>query len=83
MKIYRLYYVEQEYIHSGYTDMDGFSDDYYDQIIDKEYTIGYFSNTQAMTKWINEHIKYGGVFVDNKFICYDENLQSEKIEVIE
>lgn len=41
MKIYRLYYLEQEYIPSGYTDMDGFSDDYYDQIVDKEYTVGY------------------------------------------
>lgn len=83
MKIYRLYYVEQEYIPSGYTDMDGSSDDYYDQIVDKEYTVGYFASTKAINKWIDEHTKYGGIFVDNKLVCYDEDLQSEEIEVIE
>lgn len=36
-----------------------------------------------MNKWIDEHIYYGGIFVDNKFVCFDENLQSEEIEVVE
>lgn len=83
MRIYRLYCLEQECIPSNYIDMDGYIDDYYDQIVDNEYTLGYFVNAQVMNKWIDEHTKCGGIFIDNKLVCYDEDLQSEEIEVIE
>ena len=37
-----------------------------------------------MNKWIDEYITHtnGDVFIDNKFVCYDEDLQYEEIEVI-
>ena len=84
MKIYRLYYLEQEYIPSDYVDEDGYTDDYYDSYVDHDITLGYFANTKAMNKYINEHIAHtnGDVFIDNKFVCYDEELQYEEIEVI-
>ena len=84
MKIYRLYYLEQEYIPSDYVDEDGYIDDYYDDYVDHDITLGYFVNTKTMNKWIDEHITHtnGGVFIDNKFVCYDEGLQYEEIEVI-
>ena len=84
MKIYRLYYLEQEYIPSDYVDEDGYTDDYYDNYVDHDITLGYFANTKAMNKWINEHIAHtnGDVFIDNKFVCDDEGLQYEEIEVI-
>ena len=83
MKIYRLYYVEQEHIPSGYADNDGYVDDYYDTYVDHDITLEYFSNKQAINKWIDEHTICGGIFIDNKLVCYDEDLQSEEIEVIE
>jgi hypothetical protein len=88
MKIYRLYYLEQEYIPSDYVDEDGYVDDYYDDYIDHDITLGYFANTKAMDKWIEEHEDNDGnivEFVDKKFdyVCYDEDLQCEEIEVIE
>lgn len=93
MKIYRLYYLEQEYIPSDYVDEDGYVDDYYDDYIDHDITLGYFANTKAMNKWIEEHEDNDGnivEFVDKKFgygynhvLCYDEDLQCEEIEVIE
>lgn len=93
MKIYRLYYLEQEYIPSDYVDEDGYIDDYYDNYVDHDITLGYFANTKAMNKWIEEHEDDEGnivEFVDKKFgygynhvLCYDEDLQCEEIEVIE
>ena len=44
MKIYRLYYLEQECIPSDYVDEDGYIDDYYDNYIDHDITLGYFAN---------------------------------------
>ena len=84
MKIYRLYYLEQEYVPSDYVDEDGYIDDYYDDWIDHDITLGYFANKQAMNKWIDEHEDdYGNVIVTNEKLCYDEDLQFEEIEVIE
>lgn len=50
MKIYRLYYLEQEYISSDYVDEDGYIDDYYDNYVDHEMTLGYFASKEAMNK---------------------------------
>ena len=84
MKIYRLYYLEQEYIPSDYVDEDGYTDDYYDDYVDHDITLGYFANTNAINKWIDEHEDdYGNVVVSDEKLCYDEDLQFEKIEVIE
>ena len=84
MKIYRLYYLEQECIPSDYVDEDGYVDDYYDDYVDHDITLGYFANTKAMNKWIDEHEDgYGNVVVANGKLCYDEDLQFEEIEVIE
>lgn len=84
MKIYRLYYLEQECIPSDYIDEDGYIDDYYDNYIDHDITLGYFANTKAMNKWIDEHEDdYGNVAVADEKLCYDEDLQFEEIEVIE
>ena len=84
MKIYRLYYLEQEYIPSDYVDEDGYIDDYYDDYVDHDITLGYFANTNAINKWIDEHEDdYGNVVVSDEKLCYDEDLQFEKIEVIE
>ena len=84
MKIYRLYYLEQEYIPSDYVDEDGYIDDYYDNYVDHDITLGYFANTKAMNKWIDEHEDdYRNVVVADEKLCYDEDLQVEKIEVIE
>ncbi len=84
MKIYRLYYIDVEYIPSDYVDEDGYCDDYYDQVVEHNNTLGYFASTKAMNKWIEEHEdKNGNVIVDNEKLCYDEDLQLEKIEVVE
>lgn len=83
MKIYRLYYLYQEYIPSNYVDEDGYIDDYYDDYIDHDITLGYFANTKIMNKWIDKHANYGDIFINDKFVCYDEDLQVEEIEVIE
>ena len=84
MKIYRLYYLEQECIPSDYVDEDGYIDDYYDNYVDHDITLGYFANTKAMNKWIDEHEDdYRNVVVADEKLCYDENLQCEEIEVIE
>lgn len=84
MKIYRLYYLEQECIPSDYIDEDGYIDDYYDNYIDHDITLGYFANTKAMNKWIDEHEDdYRNVVVADEKLCYDEDLQCEEIEVIE
>ena len=84
MKIYRLYYLEQEYIPSDVYDEDGYCDDYYDNWIDHDITLGYFANKQAINKWIDEHEDdYGNVVVTDEKLCYDEDLQFEEIEVIE
>lgn len=84
MKIYRLYYLEQEYIPSDYVDEDGYVDDYYDNYVDHDITLGYFANIKAMSKWIDEHEDdYRNVVVADEKLCYDEDLQVEKIEVIE
>ena len=84
MKIYRLYYLEQECIPSDYVDEDGYIDDYYDNYIDHDITLGYFANTKAINKQSDEHeYGYGNVVVANEKVCYDEELQFEKIEVIE
>ena len=84
MKIYRLYYLEQEYIPSDYVDEDGYIDDYYDNYVDHDITLGYFANTKAMNKWIDEHEDdYRNVVVTDEKLCYDEDLQFEEIEVIE
>ena len=83
MKIYRLYYLEQEYIPSDYVDEDGYVDDYYDSYVDHDITLGYFANTKAINKWIDEHEDGYGNVVANGKVCYDEDLQFEEIEVIE
>ena len=84
MKIYRLYYLEQEYIPSDYIDEDGYIDDYYDNYVDHDITLGYFANVKAINKWIDEHEDgYGNVVVANEKLCCDEDLQFEEIEVIE
>lgn len=84
MKIYRLYYLEQECIPSDYVDEDGYIDDYYDNYIDHDITLGYFANTKAINKWIDEHEDdSGNVVVADEKLCYDEDLQFEEIEVIE
>lgn len=84
MKIYRLYYFYQEYIPSNYIDEDGYADDYYDDYVDHDITLGYFANTKAMNEWIDEHEDhYRNVIVENEKLCYDEDLQCEEIEVIE
>ena len=84
MNIYRLYYLEQEYIPSDYIDEDGYIDDYYDNYVDHDITLGYFANKQAINKWIDEHEDDCGNFmVADEKLCYDEDLQFEEIEVIE
>ena len=84
MKIYRLYYLEQEYIPSDYVDEDGYIDDYYDDYVDHDITLGYFANTKAINKWIDEHEDdCGNVIVVDRKVCYDEDLQCEEIDVIE
>ena len=84
MKIYRLYYIDSEYVPSDVYDEDGYIDDYYDKWIDRDITLGYFANAKAMNKWIDEHEDdYGNVVVANGKVCYDEDLQFEEIEVIE
>lgn len=84
MKIYRLYYLEQEYISSDYIDEDGYIDDYYDNYVDHDITLGYFANTKAINKWIDEHEDgCGNVVVADEKMCYDEDLQFEEIEVVE
>lgn len=50
MKIYRLYYIYQECIPSDYADEDGYIDDYYDNYVDHDITLGYFANTKAINK---------------------------------
>ena len=79
MKIYRLYYLEQEYIPSDYIDEDGYIDDYYDDYVDHDITLGYFANKQAINKWIDEHENEN----EDKYFCYDSELQIEEIEVIQ
>lgn len=72
MKIYRLYYLEQEYIPSDYIDEDGY-DDYYDNYVNHDITLGYFANTKAVNKWIEEHEDNDGniiEFVDKNLIMY-------------
>ena len=84
MKIYRLYYLEQEYIPSDYIDEDGYIDDYYDDYVDHDITLGYFANKQAINKWIDEHEDdYGNAVIADEKLCCDEDLQFEEIEVIE
>ena len=85
MKIYRLYYLEQEYIPSDYVDEDGYIDDYYDKWIDRDITLGYFANKQAINKWIDDHENKNGAILnsEDKYICSDSELQMEEIEVIE
>ena len=84
MKIYRLYYIDSEYIPSNVYDEDGYIDDYYDKWIDRDITLGYFVNTKAINKWIDEHEDgCGNVVVANGKVCYDEDLQCEEIEAIE
>lgn len=74
MKIYRLYYLYQEYIPS----------EYYDDYVDHDITLGYFANTKAMNRWIDEHEDdCGNVVVANEKLCYDEDLRFEEIEVVE
>lgn len=85
MKIYRLYYLEQEYIPSDYVDEDGYIDDYYDSWIDHDITLGYFANKQAINKWIEDHENINEEILDSedKYVCSDSELQMEEIEVIE
>ena len=84
MKIYRLYYLEQEYIPSDYIDEDGYTDDYYDDYVDHDITLGYFANKQAINKWIDEHEnKNEEIWNEDKYVCYDSELQIEEIEVIQ
>ena len=85
MKIYRLYYLEQEYIPSDVYDEDGYIDDYYDEWIDHDITLGYFANKQAINKWIDEHENENGTILnsEDKYICSDSELQMEEIEVIQ
>ena len=84
MKIYRLYYIGSEYVPSNVYDEDGYIDDYYDKWIERDITLGYFVNKQAINKWIDEHEDdYGNVVVADEKLCYDEDLQFEEIEVIE
>ena len=84
MKIYRLYYLEQEYIPSDYVDEDGYTDDYYDSYVDHDITLGYFANKQAINKWIDEHEnKNEEIWNEDKYVCYDSELQIEEIEVIQ
>ena len=84
MKIYRLYYLEQEYIPSDYIDEDGYIDDYYDDYVDHDITLGYFANKQAINKWIDEHENEDGEIWDKegRNVCSDSDLQMEEIEVI-
>ena len=68
----------------GYNAEDGYTDDYYDDYVDHDITLGYFANAKAMNKWIDEHEDdYGNVMVVDEKVCYDEELQFEEIEVIE
>ena len=84
MNIYRLYYLEQEYIPSDYVDEDGYIDDYYDNYIDHDITLGYFANKQAINKWIDEHENENEkILNEDKYVCYDLDLRMEEIEVIE
>ena len=84
MKIYRLYYVEQEYVPSDIYDEDGYCDDYYDDWIDHDITLGYFANKQAINKWIDENEDEDGEIWDKegRNVCSDSDLQMEEIEVI-
>ena len=80
MKIYRLYYLEQEYIPSDYVDEDGYIDDYYDNYIDHDITLGYFANAKAMNKWIDEHEDdYGNVVVADEKLSLIRILQTKKL----
>ena len=84
MNIYRLYYLEQECIPNDYVDEDGYIDDYYDDYVDHDITLGYFANKQAINKWIYEHENENEeIWNEDKYICSDSDLQIEEIEVIE
>ena len=84
MKIYRLYYLEQECIPSDYIDEDGYTDDYYDNYVDHDIALGYFANAKAMNKWIDEHENENEeIWNEDKYVCYDSELQIEEIEVIQ
>ena len=84
MKMYRLYYIEQEYIPNDVYDEDGYCDDYYDIWIDRDITLGYFANKQAINKWIDEHENENEkILNEDKYVCYDLDLRMEEIEVIE
>ena len=85
MKIYRLYYVEQEYVPSDVCGEDGYIDDYYDDWIDHDITLGYFANKQEINKWIDENEDEDGEIWDKegRHVCSDSDLQMEEIEVIE
>ena len=85
MKMYRLYYIEQEYIPSDVYDEDGYCDDYYGSWIDHDITLVYFTNKQAINKLIDDHENKNGAILnsEDKYICSDSELQMEEIEVIE
>lgn len=87
MKIYRLYYIDSEYVPSNVYDEDGYCDDYYDSWIDHDITLGYFTNKEAINKWIDEHCnernKLDNIIINNNFICCVQDLKQEEIEVIE
>ena len=65
-------------------DEDGYIDDYYDKWIDRDITLGYFANKQAINKWIDEHENENEeILNEDKYVCYDLDLRMEEIEVIE
>ena len=84
MKIYRLYCIGSEYVPSNVYDEDGYIDDYYDKWIDRDITLGYFANKQAINKWIDEHENENEeILNEDKYVCYNLELQIEEIEVIQ
>ena len=65
-------------------DEEGYIDDYYDEWIDHDITLGYFANKQAINKWIDEHENENEkILNEDKYVCYDLDLRMEEIEVIE
>lgn len=60
MTIYRIYYIDYEYIPSDYYDEDGYCDDYYDNWIEKDITVKYVDSLDKVNQFAmqNKEIDY-------------------------
>lgn len=53
--IYKIYYIEEEYIPSDYVDEDGYTDDYYDQWIEHEIVVKYVDDIKKYYEFCEQH----------------------------